>query len=241
MTFESLSPVSTHAALYAHLQQEALERLTDTLGEYRWDVDTTAGILTFTSPVDPSRSIVAGCEVIASIAPGPRSMLWGWSMEQGRADGFAAKIRSYGAQHGIAELTAPEVFFPTDPIDDLASWVLGASHQVGAVATAVTGHGPYFSAPFGGGSRAVCMLTLNPPLPKPTVSEAVVALPRLLSGLPLTDPRQAVLGLARLSGWSAEWTDAQYTHLTVDDNVSKATIEFDEQGRVVRVQGSLSA
>lgn len=241
MAFDSLSSLYDQAALYARLQQESLVELTDSLGEYRWDVDLSAGSFAFTSEADPTRRILAGAELIASIAPGPRSMLWGWSMPNGRSNGFAAQLREYGEQHGIADLVESEVPFPDEQIDDLGAWVLDAAHQVGTVATAISGHGPYFAISGGGGSRGVVMLTLFPPLPQPTLASAIAALPRLLSELRVSDQRRAVWGLAQLAGWTLAWSDEQFSGVTLTDGASTATIGFDAQARITGVEAQLSA
>ena len=240
MPFESLNTLQNQAILYAALQQEALEALTDELGDYEWGVDAQEGTLTFTSKADPTHTIEAGAEVIASIAPGPRSMLWGWSMPQGRTDGYGAQLREYGEQHGIAALTDAEVPFPDQDLENPSAWVAEAAHQIGTVTTAVTGHGPYFGAPIGGDSRAVLLITLDPPLPQPTVASAVAALPRLLSGMTLPDARTSVWGLAKFAGWQLAWTDDQFLAATVSDGGSQANFSFDEQGRLTGVKANLS-
>ena len=236
MPFESLNVLENHAVLYYTLQQEAFDDLVRSLGESGWGADTTEGTLTFTSKTDPSRTIVANAEVLASIAPGPRSMLWGWGIPQGRPDGFAAQLRDYGVQQGIAELTEAEVPFPEGDIGDLSAWGLATAHQIGAAASFITGQGPYFAAPINGGAWALFLLTLNPALPPLTVNQTVVSIPRLLGATALTDPRAAVVGLAQLAGWTLVWADDQYSAATVNDGNSSATIAFDQLGRVTNVR-----
>ena len=134
-------------------------------------------------------------------------MVWGWSIPQGRPDGFAAQLRAYGEQYGVAALTESEVPFPDETIDDLGGWVLEAAYQIGAVTTAVTGHSPYFAAPVGGGSRAVFLLTMNPPLPPLTIAKAIPTFPRLLSSFTIADPRGAVFVNERLAAGASELRD----------------------------------
>ena len=239
MPFDALNQLRNHAVLFSALQQEALDELLSSLGEYGWGADTQEGVVTFTSKADPSRSIVAGAEVIASIAPGPRSMVWGWSIPQGRPDGFAAQLRAYGEQYGVAALTESEVPFPDETIDDLGGWVLEAAYQIGAVTTAVTGHSPYFAAPVGGGSRAVFLLTMNPPLAPLTIAKAIPTFPRLLSSFTIADPRGAVFGLAALAGWTLTWADEQYSAASLSDGKSTAVVSFDASGRITNISGQI--
>ncbi|WP_396654804.1 DUF6882 domain-containing protein, partial [Microbacterium sp.] len=105
MTFPPLQPLADRAALFTALRQDALSAAADALGEHRWDADLAAGTLTFTANADPTRQLVTRAHLIATIAPGPRSLLWAWAHPQGDPQGVAAQLRAYGEQHGIAELT----------------------------------------------------------------------------------------------------------------------------------------
>jgi hypothetical protein len=167
MTFAALQPLADRAALFTALRQDALSAAADALGEHRWDADMAAGTITFTANADPSRQLVTRAHLIATIAPGPRSMLWAWAHPQGDPQGVAAQLRAYGAEHGLVDLTTPEVPFPADAAADEA-WIAQAAHVVGGVAVELTGRSPYYSAPVGGGTRAVFLL--DAPLAPLTVS-----------------------------------------------------------------------
>ncbi|WP_235201318.1 DUF6882 domain-containing protein [Microbacterium sp. CH12i] len=158
MTFAALQPLADRAALFAALRQDALNTATAALGEHRWNADMVEGTLTFTSKADPERQLVTRPHLIATIAPGPRSLLWAWAHPQGDTQGVAAQLRDYGTQYGIAELSQPELAFPEDTGSDIEAWIEQAAHQVGTVATEITGRSPYYSAPVGGGTRAVFLL-----------------------------------------------------------------------------------
>lgn len=239
MTFAALQPLADRAALFAALRQDALSSATEALGENRWDADMAAGTLTFTSNANPAHQIVTRPHLIATIAPGPRSMLWAWAHPQGDPQGVATQLRDYGTQYGIAELTQSELPFPDDAGDDLDAWITAAAHQIGTVAVEITGRSPYYSAPIGGGTRAVFLL--DAPLPQTTVAEAVAKAPRILSGLALSDARSSVWDAARLAGWSMQWTDEEFTGATVSDASGSATFRFDEQARITGIEGALGA
>jgi len=236
MTFAALQPLADRAALFTALRQDALSTAAEALGEHRWDADMAAGTITFTANADPTRQLVARAHLIATIAPGPRSMLWAWAHPQGDPQGVAAQLRAYGAEHGLADLTTPEVPFPADATAD-EDWIAQAAHVIGGVAVELTGRSPYYSAPVGGGTRAVFLL--DAPLPALTVSDAVIALPRILSGLALTDARTAVWDLARLAGWTLTWTDEAFSGAHVVDASGSATFRFDEQARISGIEGSV--
>lgn len=93
MTFPPLQPLADRAALFTALRQDALSAAADALGEHRWDADLAAGTLTFTANDDPTRQLVTRAHLIATIAPGPRSLLWAWAHPQGDPQGVAARLR----------------------------------------------------------------------------------------------------------------------------------------------------
>ena len=238
MTFAALQPLADRAALFTALRQDALSAAADALGEHRWDADMAAGTLTFTANADPSRQLVTRAHLVATIAPGPRSMLWAWAHPQGDTQGVAAQLQAYGAAHDIVELTSPEVPFPADAAAD-EEWIAQAAHVVGGVAVELTGRAPYYSAPVGGGTRAVFLL--DAPIAPLTVADAVIALPRILSGTALSDARTAVWDLARLANWTLTWTDESFSGATVVDASGSATFRFDEQARITGIESTLAS
>lgn len=235
MTFAALQPLADRAALFTALRQDALASAIDALGENRWDADMGTGTLTFTSVADPSRQLVTRATLIATIAPGPRSLLWAWAHPQGDPQGIAAQLRDYGQQYGITELTQAELPFPAEA--DEEGWIEKAAHTIGGVAVEVTGRSPYYSAPVGGGTRAVFLL--EAPIAPTTVAAAVPTLPRLLASVTLPDARSAVWDAARLGGWNLQWTDEAFTGATVTDASGSATFRFDAEARIIGIEGSL--
>ncbi|WP_314646123.1 DUF6882 domain-containing protein [uncultured Microbacterium sp.] len=236
MTFAALQPLADRAALFTALRQDALSAAADGLGEHRWDVDMTAGTLTFSASADPSRRLVTRAHLVATIAPGPRSLLWAWAHPQGDPQGVATQLRAYGQEHGLTDLANAEVPFPADAPGDEA-WIAQAAHTVGGVAVEITGRAPYYSAPIGGGTRAVFLL--DAPLPPVTVRDASIALPRLLAGLTLSDARSAVWDLARLAGWTLTWTDQAFSGANLSDGTGAMTFSFDEHARITNLQAHI--
>lgn len=233
MTFAALQPLADRAALFVALRQDALTTAVDALGEHRWDADMAAGTLTFTANENSEHQVVTRPHLIATIAPGPRSLLWAWAHPQGDAQGVAAQLRDYGTQYDIAELSRSELAFPEDTGADLDEWIAQVAHQVGSIAVAITGRSPYYSAPIGGGTRAV--FVLDAPLAPLTVRDAVISAPRILSGLALSDARSSVWDAARLAGWNLQWTDEAFSGAVVTDASGSATFRFDEQARIVGI------
>lgn len=235
MTFAALQPLADRAALFTALRQDSLAQELERLGDHRWDADMAAGTIVFSSTADPARQLVARAHLVATIAPGPRSLLWAWAHPQGDAAGVVAQLRDYGAEHGIRELSEPELPFPADAGGD--EWIAAAGHTVGAVAVELTGQSPYYVAPVGGGTSAVFLLDV--PIAPLTVAAATVALPRILAALALPDARTSVWDAARLAGWNLSWTDESFSGATVTDASGSATFRFDERARIADVESSL--
>lgn len=236
MTLAALQPLADRAALFTALRQDALAAATDSLGDNRWDADMATGTLTFTSNADPGRRLETRAHLVATIAPGPRSLLWAWAHPQGDPQGVAAQLREYGNEHGIAELSTPEVPFPADASGD--EWIAQTAHTLGGVAVELTGRSPYYSAPVGGGTRAVFLL--DAPIPPLTVANAAIALPRMLASVALPDARTAVWDLARLASWKLEWTDESFSGARVTDATGTVTFRFDEQARITNLESHLA-
>ncbi len=163
--------------------------------------------------------------------------MWAWAHPQGGADPSIAALREYGTTYSLAELSQPELPFPAEAQADLDGWIAGAAHQIGAIAEEITGRSPYYSAPVGSGTRAVFLL--DAPIPALTVADAVIALPRILSELTLSDARSSVWDLARLAGWSMQWTDEAYSGAVVTDATGSATFRFDEYARISGIESQL--
>lgn len=238
MTFAALQPLADRAALFTALRQDALASALEALGDNRWDADMAAATITFTSNDDASRQLITRAHLVATIAPGPRSLLWAWAHPQGDAEGVAAQLRAYGVEHGIAALSDPELPFPEDASGD-DEWIGAAAHTVAGVAVELTGRSPYYIAPVGGGTHAV--FVLDAPVAPLTVASAAIALPRILSGLALPDARTAVWDAARLAGWTLTWADESFSGATVSDTTGTATFRFDDQARITNIESSLHA
>lgn len=237
MTFDTLRSLADRAALFTALRQDQLIATVDDLGEHRWSVDLDAGLFTFAAEADPSRTLQATPRLIASIAPGPKSLMWAWALPEQYDVDTAERLRAYGEQHGIAELTEGEVALGDDTPEDLTATIVDLAHSVGGAAAEITGLSPYYIANIGD-TRAVMLL--DAPLPPLSVAAAVTALPRVLAGVTMRDPRASVWDLARLAGWRLDWADDAFSAAVVSDATGTATFRFDEQARIAGIESTLT-
>ncbi|MBK0422720.1 hypothetical protein JD292_11620 [Leucobacter sp. CSA2] len=236
MSFDQISALANRAALYSMLRQDQLVEATEALGDHRWDVDLAANEFTFQSNTDPEQKITAVPYLLASIAPGPRSLVWARALPQGDPSGITEVLAQYGRDYGIEGFAADEIQFPEDTGDDIQEWMAIFAHQLGRAATLVTGKSPYFTAGVGG-SRI--LLLLDAPLPALTVSEATTRIPRLMSQAEIPDPRTGLWEAARLAGWKLEWTDDAFSGATISDETGNATFTFDENANITGITGEL--
>jgi hypothetical protein len=239
MDFPGLQAVADRSALYAGLRQTLMsDYLEETLGEHRWDMVMDQGTLTF-SQVNGNRSIAARAHLVASIAPGPRSMLWGWAHPQSGPDNPVGRIRELGEQHGIGELTTPELPFTTHATEEaLGEEIAALAHVVGAVAVEATRISPYYSAPVSGGTRIVFLLE-GITVPEPTILHVMTRTVPLLDAAGVRNHRSAVIGLAEHTGWGLAWAPDQAIVRLTDPNSGTATVGFDQHGRITQISGDL--
>ncbi|MFV0254095.1 MAG: DUF6882 domain-containing protein [Beutenbergiaceae bacterium] len=227
-----IQAVADHGALYAAIGQLRLaERLEAELGEYTWSGDLTEGWVRFTATADPTRTVESRAQFIASIAPGPRSLLWGWAHPQAADASAAQRLQDLGQQHALADLTTPEVSFTVG--QDIAADIDQFAHAVGAAAVEATGTIPYYLAPVGGGTRVVLLL---PDIELRAVGLAVDGT-RLMSAFAeaaTTHRRHSLLGFARHNGYALQ---SDETMDVVSDGLgTSVTATWDPQGGLINLQ-----
>ncbi|GGK40298.1 DUF6882 domain-containing protein [Nocardia camponoti] len=170
--------------------------------------------------------------LLGSAAPGPRSWLWAWANPSGysaEVTALAQSVREFGKEHGIAELSEPEVPFdalpgaPTDPVRVVT--------LLTDAAKVITGKWTSYNAPVGRGSRA--SLVIEHPsfaLPAPTGPHLATILEQGIAALPLYDQRRAVHSYALKRGLTPSW-NPDWSHLTIPGPDFEATLTFDQNAR----------
>lgn len=230
---QGLQNVANRAAYYASLRQTLFsELLEDRLGEHRFEGDFETGTLRFIGRED---TLEARIHLIGSVAPGPRSMLWGWAHPQG-GSGAASKVRELGERFGITDLTTPELPFEAD--DDIAETVARLAHLVGYVGVEATRLSPYYTADVGGGTRAVFAVE-GIEVPQPSLMQVSTRMEFVLSAGNITDQYSSVLGLAEhRPGLSVV---EQGPEVVLSDDTGSVTFRFDEQRRISGANMTLHA
>jgi hypothetical protein len=219
----------------AFLSVEHQLHLTDVLGQHDWraNLDVPSFSVTGDHPLT-----CTAVHLLGSAAPGPRSWLWSWANPSGytpAATWLAERLRSFGEQHGIAELTTPELPFaalpgaPDDPGG--AAWVLVEA------AKAASGRWTSYTPDVGGGTRFAFLIEhpdfALPPPEGPRVTRVLQQ--GLLQGI--TDHRRAVQSYAAGRDLDIAWTEES---AALSGPGLSLTIDFDALGRVGKITGTLA-
>jgi hypothetical protein len=218
----------------AFISVERQRRLSEVVGEGgpygdRWDVDLTAGVLTFTGR---EGTLETPAHVIGTAAPGPGSWLWGWHNVNGFPDAVVARsaqVRELGARFGIAELTAEEVPLRGEPRQDATEYAV--------VAGLVNGGLPHYTVEVGAGTIVAFLVEdQRATLPAPSTATAVTVIGEALMGGAVHDQRRALAAYAELRGLGLEQAGPDMV-LTGPDG--RITVAFDDLGRITGMKGTL--
>jgi hypothetical protein len=213
--------------------------LADVLGKHSWRVDMTAQEFTFTGSTPRT---CTRFHLLGSAAPGPRSWLWGWANPTGYAQpliGLGEFVRDFGAQHGIRELTEPEVAFddlpdsPTDPYDVAGAFVDAAK--------AVSNTWSSYTGEIAGGTRAA-FLVEHPDfvLPAPEPARVMSVLRDSLTDVVLTDHRRAFGSYATRRGLGPVFAP-DGSRLSMTGPGLAATVHFGADGLVADITSTMGA
>ena len=212
--------------------------LSEVVGEHSWHADLQSPEFGFTGDNPLTCTAV---HLIGTAAPGPRSWLWAWANESGfapEAVALSLAVRDFGARHGIRELSEAEV--PFDAVPNAAGDPVLVAAYLTDAAKAVTGRYTGYQGPAGSGTR-VAFLIEHPQfvLPAPEPPRLMRVLQQGLAEIPLHDHRRAVHSYAGRRGLDAAWSpDGAQLELTGPGFT--ANLDFDEFGRVEKINASLS-
>lgn len=212
----------------ALLSLEHQIHLAETIGEHSWEVDLAVPRFAFTGDHPVTATAL---HLLGSAAPGPRSWLWSWANPTGYRQEvvwLAEQLREFGKQHGIPELSEPEVPFddlpgsPTEPAQ-VASLMMEAAK---AVSKRWTG----YQGPVGGGTR-VGMLIEHPDfvLPAPEGPRVTRVLQQGLMELRFFDQRRGFRAYAINRGLRLQENDTQ---MFIEGPTFSAAVEFTEDNLV---------
>ncbi len=237
MAFDDLRALHDNGALYAALTQLLLsEGVEERLGEFDYAADLASDSFVFTGRAS-GETIATTVELMASVAPGPQTALWGRALPNGGRAG-SQLILERGRADGLPSLLNDEIPFAGGEDPDSAAEY--AALEIGAVVAAVTGGGLTYIVGVGGGTVAVLLLG-ELDFVRPRIDHRFPArVPMALGAGTIEDHRSAIHGLAVMSGWTIDWT-GDWTRAELTDPVTgnSATAEFDEHARLTALRAAL--
>ena len=237
MSALSIDLLVNDAAIWAGAGQLRLSsQLESTVGEghvFGLDLDDPAR-LWFSRPEDAQGASSPRVDfvphLIASVAPGPGTVRWGWSLEPLSALPAAAlsrRLAEFGRTHGLDVLTDPEPSLTR--LAPEGTDVADVAHRIALVAAQVVGEVPYYTFPAGGGTRGVVLLQPTVALPPATALDVTMATTRALSDGFLVDHQRAVSSAVQRLGWRWLGSGPPWRAGSGDEAV---TFSFDDQGRI---------
>jgi hypothetical protein len=205
---------------------EQQEHAQEVVGGRPFSADLTRGVVGF----EPGLEVRA--ELLGTEAADPGSWMWSWANPSGFPDpvtGAARHARSYGEQHGVAELRTGEL-----PLDGSA---LG--YRLAVVACGLAGGYAYYPAEAAPGTTAYLLLD-HPSLALPAVqlTRVLTVLTAVVASGQVTDWRRALHTYASQRGLEAR-PDERGLELVHPGGQGSIRVDLDQQGRVANVAGRL--
>ncbi|SNC72284.1 hypothetical protein SAMN05445756_1791 [Kytococcus aerolatus] len=241
---QNAAPVLDHATilndatLWSRIAQQQFDvLLAQEVGpDAQIGVDLEAGQIQFASE---QGEVVGDLHLVASVAPGPRSLLWAWANEnfaEAPAARLSHELREFGELHGTHQLTDAEIVLDASD-EELDDAVVTAAHDAGTLASKITGVRPYFVSDAGNGTWVVTLVS-GLDLPVPALSDLPELLRSVLDEGVLTDHRRALHHLGIDGPWPATWA-ADGRRVRFDDGEQVVEVELDEDGWVREIHDDL--
>lgn len=220
---------TTFDELYTEFVMSSFERqlqLADLHGSDSWDFDMDRGEILFNDAV-PYKVQILGTESEES-----RTWLWAWANTASQIPESllraAGDLRSFGAEHGIAELTEEKL--PLDRAD---------GHTIALVGLGLCNAQAYYRCPYDGGAMFVLITDESLPVKADkSLLKVSLRIPQAITDLEIPDQKAATIAYCRRRGIAFEEHD---NGLNVTDGQSTLTIEFDELKRLTGISGTLQS
>lgn len=197
---------------------DAQLRLATLIGGADWTLDPTTGLLSFGTQYQWCS------QLLGTDSESSHTWRWAWAdtgrdtpdhlLTAGRA------LKAYGEQHGIPELSAPEL--PHDQID---------GHALALLASGLCDANAYFHCPSESGSRFVLIMDEDfPSCPDSPLQRLATVFPQAIASLYIPDHRLALVGYLDLHDLA--YRQEGDTVVVTGNDESVLTATFDDQRRL---------
>ncbi len=199
------------------------------LGNHAWEYVKADGTISLPAQGKEAAPRVYPVQVLGTESEQARTWLWAWSNpesafppEQLQA---AERLRQYGEEHGIEELTVPRL-----PLDRVQG------HLLASLALGVLDYPAYYRGGVSG-THLVCLLSDTPEPPPLTAVELLAVLNDGATSFEFRNHREATDALFAQLGWPVQ-REAQASIVTSADNLL-VTIDFDDRDRLKKLSTRL--
>jgi hypothetical protein len=199
--------------------------LADLLGDRDWELDLTAGTVTF------GTDLTYPIQLLGTESEADGTWLWAWANEESNLPPALLQLcgwlREYGRRAALPELSEPT--FPLDRAD---------GHRLALLASGLTGR-CYYRGPYEGGAVFFHLENLPAEVLAPVSAErALTALGQVIQSFPV-DHRSAAVAFLHQQGWQVEPGNEVVVGRHPDG--SDIRLEFDRQGRISQLAGQARA
>jgi hypothetical protein len=212
--------------MYTHRFASSLDRqhfLIDLIGNYAWQTDIGSGQLSFGSQ---HRWQI---QLLATESDASDTWLWAWANTASNIPDHllhaSLALKAYGVQHGIPELTQPELLL--DQID---------GHTLALLASGICDADAYYRCPYDGGALYVLIMDDDfPECPDPPLQRVATVFPQAIAALDIPDHEEALCGYLDDYDLEHEHTGNQII-VRSESGEPVLTATFDEQKRLTGLE-----
>lgn len=156
--------------------------LSSLVGECDWHFDVSTGLLSY------GNQYCWHTQLLGTESEVDGSWLWAWANTASNIPAqllvASLALKAYGEQHGIPELTTPQL--PLDQID---------GHTLSLLASGICEANAYYRCPYEGGALFVLIMDENfPQCPDPPIQRIATVFPQAIAALAIPDHRLALAG-----------------------------------------------
>jgi hypothetical protein len=216
---------TTELAAMNHFGGLALEKQLDfgeQVGTLAWMADVQLGTITF------GETIAYPMQILGTFSHGSQSWLWAWANAQSNLPApvlrQALQLKQIGQETGLTLLKTPSFPFTAQEL-----------HVLGCLASGWLGLDAYYLADYGQGAMLVGLQSPEiAKLRRDTHARVFTVFPQLISQFEV-EHRPALAHYLQAKGYTLAETDTQLTGTRHGQTV---VAQFDDQGRLVQLEGA---
>jgi hypothetical protein len=200
-------------------------QLAHLVGEVSWQLSLDSGLLSV------GNRYCWRIELLGTLSESDGTWLWAWANDASNIPAHllvaSLAFKAYGEQHGIPELTTPQL--PLDQID---------GHTLALFASGICEANAYYRCPYEDG--ALFLLIMDDTFPKctdPPLQRVATVFPQAIASLEIPDHKLALTGY--LDHYSLSYEQDGDKIVVKENGEAALTATFDEQNRMTNLEAKL--